>query len=275
MKITKKILALSCVALLASCGGAPEISKEDAAKNLDNAAKKVAAGEVKVPGAVTMTMLMESQGESSKAVVSLNTEAKYLHIKEDILKQEVWVYAEGDKLVYVNAGETGGSYYYGDVTDFEVSTEDYGYDFESVATEYYDMFKQLMATDYAAQAQAQVSLSVEGITIKKNEISQKFTSTGEGNLGVNIKVDVLTETTAVGVKSETGIYFVLDAVIDNYLPSSLNAEIKMTGGVLSGAAQGSGNMNMKIAETFEWGKCDMGKPDLSKYSSETFEGEAE
>lgn len=261
MKIKHILLALSTVALLASCGE-PTVSKEDAQKNLATTAKKVADGEVKVPGALTLTETVTGDGKDVNAVFAINTTEKYYHVKSD--ETEVWMYAEGEKFVVAAVSGDAKHYLYASAAQFDAAIKEQGASIDALVTECYDMFSSIFVSDYSSQGAAMASVSAEGVNVKKNEISEKYTSSGEGNLTVDLKVDVDVETEVLGVKSETAMYVAVVGKIDNYLPVSVDATIKMTMTGVTGG--GAGNMDATAKMTFDWGKCAIEKPDLSQFT---------
>ncbi|MCR5079248.1 MAG: hypothetical protein K6B65_04970 [Bacilli bacterium] len=268
MKKTNLILLVAAGTVLASCGGST-ITREQASENLAKSAKYVESEEFTSPTKCTMTSTMSGSEEKGTIELAYDLDNTYLRsvINTTEEKNYAWVYADGDKYVSaVSTDGTTGTYAYIEKSGAEEMIKEYTSELDLA-----ELFKGLSeslssAVETVESQEASASTSIPGYTIEKNEFKENYTSTGDGNLTMDISYEFkgTLELSALGVttKTTTSLSMTLTASIDKYLPKS----IKTSSSFSNGEGESAVSFNISSEETFNWGTCDNSKPDLSKFT---------
>ena len=273
MKAKKILLAISAVALLASCGGeGKEISQDEAKQVVTTAQQKQKKGEVTIPKALSIESVMSVNGKTfTKATVSMDVEAKklYSYMEMGEMKMEVWAFKDGEKniLAYIEDGEK----FYVTATAKEFDQ----YFSENQYQEMLDQFYTQAMDSFAVVSDAMKNISVDGklTSFARNVMTSSYHSKGDGNLTATFQVDVAGTIGVAPLTTNFSTYVKGSFAIDNYLPVKLEVETKGEG-ILdylaeSDSATASGEATMNVSLNFNWGKASINLPDLSQFSSES------
>lgn len=273
MKAKKILLAISAVALLASCGGeGKEISQDEAKQVVTTAQQKQKKGEVTIPKALSIESVMSVNGKTfTKATVSMDVEAKKLHSYMEMgeMKMEVWAFKDGEKniLAYIDEGEK----FYVTATAEEFDQ----YFSENQYQEMLDQFYTQAMDSFAVVSDAMKNISFDGklTSFARNVMTSSYHSKGDGNLTATFQIDVAGTVGVAPLTTNFSTYMKGSFAIDNYLPVKLEVETKGEG-VLdylagSDSATASGEATMNVSLNFNWGKASINLPDLSQFSSES------
>ena len=279
MKAKKILLAISAVALLASCGGeGKEISQDEAKQVVTTAQQKQKKGEVTIPKALSIESVMSVNGKVfTKATVSMDAEAKKLHsyLEMGEMKMETWAFKDGEKfiLAYIDEGEK----FYVTATAEEFDQ----YFSEMQYQEMLDQFYTQAMESFAVVSDAMKNISLDGklTSFARNVMTSSYHSKGDGNLTATYLIDVAGTIGVAPLITNISTYVKGTFAIDNYLPVRLEVETKGEG-VLdyldeSDSASASGEATMKVLLNFDWGKASINLPDLTQFSSEATNGEGD
>ena len=273
MKKSNIILLFAAGTVLASCG-APSITREQASENLTKSAQHVASADFKTPTKVTAKTTSKIDGKESTAEIAYDLDNTYYRYS-DSDDSRVWVYADGDKFVYASSTDAGKTGIYSYVTKAEALKEmeaDGLIDLSETYKAAADSLKGIV--DALGSNSSSGSASVPGTKIEKNEFKESYTSTGDGNLTMNLSYNFVSTVEVLGVKNKSEISMELNFTIDKYLPSKSHVKTYINtsfgGGSTSVQGEEGGAFKMDILAdgTYNWGTCDMSKPDISKFTED-------
>lgn len=279
MKKSNIILLFAAGTVLASCG-APSITREQASENLTKSAQHVASADFKTPTKVTAKTTAKIDGKESTVEIAYDLDNTYYRYS-DSEGDRTWVYAEGEKFVYVSSTDAGKTGVYSYVTKTEATDEmkaDGLVDLSKTYEEAAESLKNIV--DALGSNSSSGSVSIPGTTIEKNEFKESYTSTGEGNLTMNLSFNFVSTAEALGIKNKSEISMELNFAIDKYLPSKMHVKTYMKSSLVGGSASvqsgqeedqeegGAFNIDVIADGTFNWGTCDMSKPDISKFTED-------
>ncbi|MCR5079652.1 MAG: hypothetical protein K6B65_07040 [Bacilli bacterium] len=263
-KTTRILTILAVMPMLASCG--KTLTRAEAIDNLNKSAEHVESSSYKAPTKLTFSATTTDEDGSDVNEIAFDADAHYLSIYEKSGSEGDYsvYFQEGDKAYLVEADDknyTNGTYtVIPSVSRIDAAIKEiYGANagsafLRTLATELKAMGEQ------AESQEASATASVEGLTIAKNTFKENYTSSGEGNLSIEFLLDydatykgslLGTETT-----TRTVLYMSTKVTMDDFKPKSVKAESKFDLLGLKGEE--------KSEMTYNWGSCNIAKPDISK-----------
>ncbi len=260
------ILLVASGALLASCGSGKSITRDEAKTLVDNMVTHVEADGFALPSKGTGTGVMKSNGYESNIEMAFDKDAKYLRSFQVTTRDGkttsdyAWAFQDGEKYYMASATSEDGK----DGHKTEVTAEV----IDKMIAQYVDgafdpaaMLKQISKEIDAMAEMASLPLPA-GAAITKNELKESYNSSGDGNLVVEFAADIAYSVT-IGdivnaseqkgtVKYEIKDYLVTNVEQSSYVKMSMGEEVQET--------------TASTTNTYEWGKCELSKPDLSKFA---------
>ena len=277
MKTIKKILLLSGVALLASCGNGTPIEPAAANERLVKIQETLLSETYEAPEKVKMTSeLSEENGvekNSAKTVVAYANDYIYASVSNELgtdkSTTEVWVYVEGSTVYAVmdDHNEVKG---YGKIElgspeeaseTFALTAAQYGYGEKTqVLMSGLEIMLPLTQSVILIAQDIEGYLESEGLTSDKVSYDIELASKNEGHLYAGFELKYTLEDGDDKCTEE----IVMNSEFENYLPKSLDYSIVETETFMEDGKKVTEKESMSLKASFEY-DFRMSKPDLSKF----------
>jgi len=262
MKKKSLLLLLPAAMLLASCTGeGSDVTPEEASKSVVSMKSKVTANDYEFPTKFTISSKVTKAGSmtdgsstysldsTTESLIAVDNDSYYLHVKNNVdgESSDVYAYLDGESFYLVlNDKYTkydaamGKTIYEGLIASFGLDDAA----LKDTIVSFYDSSSDVIDT-IIEYADGSVDLSSEGIASFFYSIKSK----GEGHLFLSMNVGM-----AVGSTESTQS---TSLEFDNYLPVSAKTDVRQADISYSGES------------SYQWGTCDLSKPDLSKLTEAT------
>lgn len=279
-KITKTLLlSLAALTGLVGCGGATEVDKEVAKKRAEKIVEKQNEADFKIPNKLYIelnasgTSVSKSGEETEKVdmkhnqIMSLDLDAQQLYIaassstttngkEPDNGCEYLWVYVEGDCIYTV----------YQENDKKQYTEEKFSGNFKDAIAENYETLETIIKSsdaldldEYEKEVSDDITSQI-GLSFGKPTV--KYTSNGEGNLGIEQTANLEVNSTQSGVTIKATGSITSSIGFDNYLYSFGSSSVKLS--VDLNDAHMDVNTSSKL--NVHLNKAKFSKPNLNDFS---------
>ncbi|MCB9211542.1 MAG: hypothetical protein H6609_19430 [Ignavibacteriales bacterium] len=227
--ITRKFIPLMVLPLMLVTSCAKTITPKEAVAKANAMETKVSSEDFKFPTKCSAIMTVTSEGTTIKSTANLDLENKYVYSSAESGSEKIegWIYVKDNKFITASSSSEGKTYTSIAYTETAFTTATKEFS-DSIIESSKTYLKTLLTL-------AKSIVTAENTSIQSDKFQYEFKSKGDGNLSANITV------------KDTSTSYTMVIGFDNYLLTNINI---------------TDSIDMK----FNWGKCNLSYPDLSKFT---------